>query len=83
MRRLRSERTLLIPLQPGFGRTERIDWIRSYRDLAGLYSQVIREMERSADRRDRFLGGRIYRGGDGGGRPADFFDGWCWLRRWE
>jgi pimeloyl-ACP methyl ester carboxylesterase len=42
---LAVERALLIPLQPGCGRTERIDWIRSYRDLAGLYSQVIREWD--------------------------------------
>ena len=42
--RLAQERALVIPLQPGFGHTERIDWIRSYRDLAGLYSQVIREL---------------------------------------
>ena len=43
--RLAAERALVIPLQPGCGRTERIDWIRSYRDLAGLYSQVIREWD--------------------------------------
>lgn len=42
--RLAEERALVIPLQPGFGRTGRIDWIRSYRDLAGLYSQIIREL---------------------------------------
>ena len=42
--RLAEERALVIPLQPGFGRTEHIDWIRSYRDLAGLYSQIIREL---------------------------------------
>ncbi len=42
--RVAQERALIIPLQPGFGRTERIDWIRSYRDLAGLYSQIIREL---------------------------------------
>jgi pimeloyl-ACP methyl ester carboxylesterase len=42
--RLAEERALVIPLQPGFGRTERIDWIRSYRDLAGLYSQILREL---------------------------------------
>ncbi|HZO82157.1 MAG TPA: alpha/beta hydrolase [Candidatus Binataceae bacterium] len=41
--RLAQERTLLIPLQPGFGKTSRIEWIRSYRDLAGFYSQVMRE----------------------------------------
>lgn len=38
------ERTLLIPLQPGFGKSPRLDWVRSYRDLAGFYSQVVREM---------------------------------------
>lgn len=41
---LAHDHTLLIPLQPGFGRTPRLEWIRSYRDLAGFYSQVLREM---------------------------------------
>ena len=34
------ERALLIPLQPGFGKTPKIEWVRTYRDLAGFYSQV-------------------------------------------
>ncbi len=42
---LAHDRTLLIPLQPGYGKTPRLDWIRSYRDLAGFYSQVVREMK--------------------------------------
>ena len=33
---LAHERTLLIPLQPGYGKTPRLDWIRNYRDLAGF-----------------------------------------------
>jgi pimeloyl-ACP methyl ester carboxylesterase len=41
---LAKTHTLLIPLQPGFGKTPRLDWIRSYRDLAGFYSRVLREM---------------------------------------
>ena len=41
---LGHERTLLIPLQPGFGKTSRLDWIRNYGDLAGFYSQVFREL---------------------------------------
>lgn len=41
--RLGSQRTLLMPLQPGFGKTPRLDWVRSYRDLAGFYSQMLRE----------------------------------------
>jgi pimeloyl-ACP methyl ester carboxylesterase len=41
---LAETHTLLVPLQPGFGRTPRLDWIRTYRDLAGFYSQVVREM---------------------------------------
>ncbi len=45
--------------------TERIDWIRNYRDLAGFYSQVRARDETRADRRDRFLGRRIHRRGDG------------------
>src|SRR5579863_470281 len=42
---LAHERTLYIPLQPGFGKTPRLDWVRTYRDLGGFYSQVIREMK--------------------------------------
>lgn len=39
------ERTLLIPLQPGFGKTPHLEWVRNYRDLAGFYSQVVRELK--------------------------------------
>jgi pimeloyl-ACP methyl ester carboxylesterase len=39
------ERELLIPLQPGFGKTPKIEWVRTYRDLAGFYSQVVRELK--------------------------------------
>ena len=42
---LAHERTLMIPLQPGFGKTPRIDWISDYRDLGGFYSQMLREMK--------------------------------------
>lgn len=41
---LAETRTQLIPLQPGFGKTPRLDWVRNYRDLAGFYSQAVREM---------------------------------------
>ena len=39
------ERTLLIPLQPGYGKTPKLDWVRTFRDLGGFYSQVLREMK--------------------------------------
>ena len=41
---LAHDRTLIIPLQPGFGKTPRLDWVMNYRDLAGFYSQVVREL---------------------------------------
>ena len=41
---LAHDRTLVIPLQPGFGKTPKLDWIMNYRDLAGFYSQVVREL---------------------------------------
>lgn len=41
---LAETRTQLIPLQPGFGKTPRLEWVRNYRDLAGFYSQVVREI---------------------------------------
>ena len=43
--RFAQDRNLLIPLQPGFGKSPRIEWILDYRDLAGFYSQVVREMK--------------------------------------
>jgi len=42
---LAHERTLLIPLQPGFGKTPKLDWIMNYHDLGGFYSHVVREMK--------------------------------------
>jgi len=42
---LAHDHTLYIPLQPGFGKTPKLDWVRSYRDLAGFYSQVVRELK--------------------------------------
>ena len=40
---LASDRRFIIPLQPGFGRTPRVDWFRSVRDLAAFYARMLRE----------------------------------------
>lgn len=40
-----KDREFIIPLQPGFGKTPKLDWIRNYRDLGGFYAQVVREMK--------------------------------------
>lgn len=37
----------IIPLQPGYGRTDRQDWMTSYRDLASFYGRWLRETERT------------------------------------
>jgi pimeloyl-ACP methyl ester carboxylesterase len=42
---LARERELIIPIQPGFYRTERVEWIANIRDLAGFYGRVAREMQ--------------------------------------
>jgi pimeloyl-ACP methyl ester carboxylesterase len=42
--RLSEDRTLVIPLQPGFGKTPRLDWMRDFRDLASFYARMVREM---------------------------------------
>jgi pimeloyl-ACP methyl ester carboxylesterase len=42
---LAGERELIIPIQPGFYRTERVEWIANIRDLAGFYGRVAREMK--------------------------------------
>jgi pimeloyl-ACP methyl ester carboxylesterase len=40
---LAAERELVIPLQPGYGDTPKVNWIRNYRDLAGFYARMVRE----------------------------------------
>lgn len=42
-RELGATRELLVPLQPGFGRTPRADWMWDYRDVASLYLRMVRE----------------------------------------
>jgi pimeloyl-ACP methyl ester carboxylesterase len=42
--RLAEDHTLIIPLQPGFGKTPRVDWIQDFRDLASFYARMLREM---------------------------------------
>lgn len=38
-----AERTIVLPLHPGFGRTPRAEWIASVRDLACFYGRFLRE----------------------------------------
>lgn len=42
---LAAEHEFIIPRQPGFDKSPRQDWIRSFRDLGGYYSRVLREMK--------------------------------------
>jgi pimeloyl-ACP methyl ester carboxylesterase len=42
---LARDHTLLIPLQPGFGKSPKLDWIMNIRDLAIFYSRVLRERD--------------------------------------
>lgn len=42
---LAADRQFIIPRQPGFDKSPRIDWIRSYRDLGGYYARVLRELK--------------------------------------
>ena len=41
---LAEEHDFHIPLQPGFGRTPRVPWMRDYRDVAMLYGYMLREL---------------------------------------
>ena len=41
----RKPRTLLIPLHPGFGATERAEWIMNIRDMAGFYARYLKEQK--------------------------------------
>ncbi len=40
---LAADRELIIPLQPGYGVTPGLPWIRTYRDLAVFYARMVRE----------------------------------------
>jgi pimeloyl-ACP methyl ester carboxylesterase len=40
---LSRERTLIVPLHPGFGQTPRLDWMGSMRDLAAFYVRFLEE----------------------------------------
>ncbi len=42
---LAADHAFIIPLQPGLGKTPRLEWIRSYRDLGGFYARVLRELD--------------------------------------
>ena len=40
---LAQNHTLHIPLHPGFGRSPRVEWVTSVRDLASFYSRMLRD----------------------------------------
>jgi len=42
-RDLAGGRRFLVPLQPGFGRTPRVPWFRSVRDVGSFYARMVRE----------------------------------------
>ena len=42
---LAEDRELIIPLQPGFGKSPKLDWAWRHRDIANFYQNVIREMD--------------------------------------
>ena len=46
-REITQKRKLVVPLHPGFGRTERYGWVASMRDLACLYGRYLREQKLS------------------------------------
>jgi pimeloyl-ACP methyl ester carboxylesterase len=41
--RLAATHELILPMQPAYGQTPKVDWIRSYRDLGGFYARMVRE----------------------------------------
>jgi pimeloyl-ACP methyl ester carboxylesterase len=44
-RELAAHRRLLVPLQPGFGKTPRLQWVDDYRDLAAFYLRMVRALD--------------------------------------
>ena len=58
---LAQDSTLHLPAHPGFGVTDRLDWIMSVRDLASWYLRALEELglERVRDRREEILAGDL------------------------
>ena len=42
---LAKQHTLMIPIQPGLGKSPKIDWIRSMSHLGLFYGRVVRELK--------------------------------------
>lgn len=40
---LAGEHRFMVPLQPGFGRTPRVEWFKTVRDVAAFYARMVRE----------------------------------------
>jgi len=40
---LAGDRSFIVPMQPGFGRTPRVEWFRTVRDVAAFYVRFLRE----------------------------------------
>ena len=80
---LAKERTLIIPIQPGFGKSPRVEAIRNVHELRTVLLMGAARHESRSARRDRILARRMGRGRDGERKPADSSARWCWSRRWE
>ena len=42
---LAAKHGFVVPLQPGFGRTPRVSWFKSVRDVAAFYARMLREQD--------------------------------------
>ena len=63
---LAANRRLLIPQQPGFGKSPKLDWTRSIRGPGRLLLTRSARARVGADRRDRLFAGRLDCGRNGG-----------------
>lgn len=46
---LAGARAQIIPLQPGFGRSAPLPWVKDYRDLAAYYARLVRQLGAPVD----------------------------------
>ena len=79
---LAKDREIIIPLQPGFGKTPRIEWIRSFRDLGGFYANVVRELNHGSARCDWLFCWWVCCGRNGSSRSEDVFSYGACCSRW-
>ena len=79
---LASHFDVLVPHHPGYGKSERPQWLRNVRDVAVIYQWLLVRSRGRARLADRARLWRMDRGRDGDDGARANSTGWSWSERW-